>query len=108
MHIKIRGEMPPTDDSSLCNTCRHARITRGRKLDEELVYCSASHIQGVRITFKVTACSMHSDRRLPTYFELLPQAWILRPESGRRPAGFVRSSELRDEDLARYIAARRT
>jgi hypothetical protein len=51
---------------------------------------------------------MHSDRRLPTYFELLPQAWILRHESGRRPAGFVRSSELRDEDLARYIAARRT
>jgi hypothetical protein len=28
----------------------------------------------------------------------------LRPESGKRPAGFVRASDLRDEDFSRYLS----
>ena len=104
MHIKIYGGTPPNDGDSLCDTCRHSRITRGRRLDEELVFCDASHIRTTQITFKVTSCSDYSDQNLPTYFDLLQQAWILQPASRKRPAGFVRASDLRDEELLRHMA----
>ena len=77
-------------------SCRHARITRGRKLDEELVICSESPTAPIVITFKVTSCSGYLDDRVPTYFELMQQAWVLQPatskarrrlRSRQRPAG---------------------
>jgi hypothetical protein len=108
MRIKIHGGTPAHDGNSLCNTCRHGRITRGRSIDEEIVFCDASHMFPVRITFKVTSCSDHSDHNVPSYFELLQQAWILQPESRKRPAGFVRASDLRDEEYARYMSDLRT
>jgi hypothetical protein len=104
MRIKIHGGTPAGGDTSLCDTCRYSRITRGRSLDEEIVFCDASHIHTAQITFKVTSCSGYSDQRVPSYYELLQQAWILQPESGKRPAGFVRASDLRDEDFERYMA----
>jgi hypothetical protein len=48
----------------------------------------------VRITFKVTSCTAYIDVSELSYGQLLMQAWILRPGSSRRPAGFVRSSDL--------------
>ena len=99
MRIKIHGGTPSDADSSLCHTCRHSRVTRGRKLDEEIVLCEASHLKTTQITFKVTSCSDYSDRRMPSYMEMMQDAWILRPGSKRRPAGFVRASELRDEEI---------
>ena len=107
MHIKIRNGTPTHDETTLCNTCRHSRITRGRKLDEEIVFCSASHLTAAQITFKVTSCSGYSNQTEPTYYELMQQAWILQPGSRRRPSGFVRASELRDEELARYMSEAR-
>ena len=104
MRVKIHGGTPANGDSSLCDTCRHSRITRGRRLDEEIVSCDASFQRSVRITFKVTSCSDYSDQTLPTYFDLLQQAWILHPGSRKRPAGFVRASDLKDDDFARYMA----
>ena len=61
--------------------------------------CSALGLRGVQITFKVTFCSDYSDARLPSYMEMMQDAWILRPGSKRRPAGFVRGSDLQDEEL---------
>ena len=34
----------------------------------------------------------------------MQQAWILRPQSGKRPAGFVRASELRQEEFHNVVA----
>ena len=104
MRIKIHGGTPSDADSSLCHTCRHSRVTRGRKLDEEIVLCEASHLKTTQITFKVTWCSDYMDQTVPSYYELLQAAWILEPGSRKRPAGFVRASELRDEDFARYMS----
>ena len=104
MRIKVYRGTVPNEGDSLCNTCRYSRITRGRRLDEEIVFCDASHIKTTQITFKVTSCSDYSDQSLPTYFELMQQAWILQPESRKRPAGFVRASDLRDEEVAQYMA----
>ena len=66
--------------------------------------CEASHLRTTPITFKVTSCSGYDDQTTPSYFELLQQAWILRPSGRNRPAGFVRASDLRDEEFAQYMA----
>ena len=104
MRIKIHGGTPTQTGDSLCNTCRNGRITRGRRVDEEIVFCDVSHMFPTRITFKVTSCSEYNDHSVPSYWELMQQAWILRPESRKRPAGFVRASDLRDEELERFMS----
>ncbi len=99
MRIKIQDGTPISGESSLCSTCRCSTIVRGRTLDEELVLCSALGLHGVQITFKVTSCSDYADRRTPSYMEMMQDAWILQPGTRRRRAGFVRSSDLQEEDL---------
>ena len=100
MHIKVRGGTPPGERGNLCESCRHARIVRGRAIDEEIVFCDASPMRAERITFKVTSCSDHSDHRHATYWELIQQAWILQPGSRKRQAGFVRAKDLGADNLA--------
>jgi hypothetical protein len=107
MEIKIRGATSIHDENSLCASCRHSTITRGHRLDEEIVVCNASHVQARQITFKVSSCSHYDDQRLPSYYEFMQQAWILQPGSQRRGAGFVRAADLRDEDLHDFLAAMR-
>ena len=68
------------------------------------MFCDASHMFPTRITFKVTSCSDYIDQTVPSYFELVQLAWILQPGSRKRPPGFVRASDLRDEDFARYMS----
>lgn len=99
MLLKVYGGTPVNGDESLCETCVHSRITRGRRLEEELVLCHAGPMQTMTITFKVTSCTDYFDGREPSYHELLERAWILRPATPRRPAGFVRASELRRDEL---------
>jgi hypothetical protein len=99
MHIKVQDGTPISSESSLCATCRCSTIVRGRSLDEEIVLCSALGVRGVQITFKVTFCSDYSDKRSPSYMEMVQEAWILHPGSRKRPAGFVRGSELQEEEL---------
>ena len=104
MHIKVHGGTPLNSADSLCNTCRHSKITRGHKLDEELVICNASHLEATRITFRVSSCSHFIDQCCPSPYELMEQAWILQPPNGKRPAGFVRARDLREEEFARCMA----
>jgi hypothetical protein len=104
MRIKVYGGTVPNDGDSLCDTCRNSRITRGRRIDEEMVFCEASHLRTTRITFKVTSCSEYSDHRHPSCFELMQQAWILQPASRKQPAGFVRASDLREEEFSKFMA----
>lgn len=98
MLIKVHDGTPANGDESLCETCTHSRITKGRRLEEELVLCEAAPMQSIRVTFKVTSCTEYLDAREPSYHELLERAWILKPASTRRPAGFVRANELRYEE----------
>jgi hypothetical protein len=100
MRIKVQNGTVSNSESSLCNTCRHSTIIRGRSLDEEIVQCQAVAMRVTQVTFKVTFCSAYSDERLPTYVQMLEDAWILQPGSKKRPSGFVRGSDLRDEELA--------
>ncbi len=102
MRFKVQNGTPIESESSLCATCRCSTIVRGRTLDEELVICSALGLRGVQITFKVTSCSDYADKRLPSYFEMMEDAWILQPGSRRRPAGFVRGSDLQEEEMREF------
>src|SRR5437879_842469 len=99
MRIKIHGGTPQGDGNNLCGSCRHSRVIRGRTLDEEIVFCEASPMRTATITFKVTSCSDYDDQCLPTYWELMQQAWILQPGSRKQPAGFVRAWDLQDDEF---------
>ena len=96
---KIYGGTVRSDQKSLCSNCRFATIVRGQTLDEEVVHCQSVLTRGMRVTFKVTSCTAHSDVDQPTYMQLLEDAWILKPGSKKRPAGFVRHSELKAEEM---------
>ncbi|HSL20125.1 MAG TPA: hypothetical protein VK886_01225 [Vicinamibacterales bacterium] len=103
MRVKVHNGTASGSEASLCQTCRHSTIIRGRTLDEEIVHCQISPMSTTRVTFKVTSCSGYNDERLPTYMQLLEDAWILQPGTKRRPAGFVRASELREEELSNIM-----
>jgi hypothetical protein len=103
MRIKVYDGTASDMGHSLCDTCRHATITRGHRLEEEIVRCEAQPMVSVLIQFKVSECTAYVDSRLPTYAQLLEQAWILKSPKGRRSAGFVRSSDLRDEELQEVL-----
>ena len=104
MYLKVHGGTVEHSDPSLCITCRHSSIIRGRTLDEEVVQCSASVMRSFVVPFKVTSCSSYSDARLPSYADLVRQAWILEPHSRRRPAGFIHARELKADELSAVVA----
>lgn len=103
MLMKVYGGTRVQADASLCDTCRFSRIIRGRRFDEEIVFCSALVMPSVQIRFKVASCTEYVDSREPGYHELLEKAWILRPGAKKCAAGFVRAADLSEEEhLALY------
>jgi hypothetical protein len=101
MRMKVYEGTPSQSGDSLCETCRHSTITRGRRFNEEIVRCEALPSESTVITFSVTSCTAYLDADLPTYSELFDKAWILKPHDGKRPAGFVRASDLPFEERVR-------
>jgi hypothetical protein len=106
MLIKINRGTPIQEAESLCDSCRLSRIVRGRRFDEELVFCEATPMQATRITFKVTSCTDYRDHREPSYPELVEKAWILRPASRQRAAGFIRAADLEPEEAMSLLRDR--
>src|SRR5688500_18362524 len=96
MRMKIHAGTPLNSEIRLCSSCRFATIVRGRTLDEEVIHCQSITTRGMRVTFKVTSCTSHSDIDQPTYMQLLEDAWILKPASKREAAGCVKHSEDRE------------
>ena len=105
MRIKVLGGTPRHSDSSLCATCARSTIIQGETLDERIVECHASVMQGRLIPFRVTSCTAYNDARLPSYMEMVKTAWILEPHrTKRRPAGFFRGEDLTPLELADMAA----
>ena len=101
MLIKVYGGTRIQEADSLCQTCRHSHIVRGRREAEEIVICTGVVMRAMQITFKVTECTEYDDQHEPSYHELYEQAWILRPASKRRPAGFIRPTD-RERELRKF------
>lgn len=104
MQIKVRGGTPHHGGDNLCYSCRWSRVIRGQTIDEEIVHCDANHMTSIPIRFKVTSCSDYDDSRLPTYGELVQKAWILRPATKRRQAGFVHGRDLQYEEFTEIMS----
>ena len=100
MRLKIRGGTVPHGEASLCVTCRHATIVKGRSLREEIVQCDRLSSGHDLIPFPVTSCSGCSDRRLPSIRDMEDIAWILRTDPTRR-IGFIQARDLKPRD--RYV-----
>jgi hypothetical protein len=94
MRVKVYGGTPSHSGRTLCEHCKHSTITRGRRLEEEIVRCEAQSVGTTFVRFVVTECSSYLDASLPSYPELFEKAWILRPRDGKQPAGFVRTCDL--------------
>jgi hypothetical protein len=103
MPLKIRDGSATGSDSNLCSTCRFSTITRGHAPSEEIVQCEANPMRAVRIRFKVAFCTAYFDARLPTYVQMLEEAWILQPGSKKRRPGFVRHADLGPDERARLL-----
>jgi hypothetical protein len=101
MRLKIRGGTARDDEPSLCLTCRHATIIRGKNLRDEIIECGLLYREDSRMTFPVTSCSGYSDRRHPSLRQMEEIAWVLRTDRGKRRIGFVPARELRPKE--RYV-----
>lgn len=97
MRVKIQGGTADHGAPSLCLSCRWATVIRGPQLNHEVIVCKQMYPER-RITFRVVHCTGFSDRQLATLREMEEIAWILRSDTLRKRVGFVRSSELEDED----------
>lgn len=94
MRIKIQGGTLDHGQATLCHTCRHATIVKGRTLGEEIVSCGRL-TEHQRVPFTVTSCSGYSDRRLPSLADMEDIAWVLRSDAKRKQVGFVRAADVR-------------
>lgn len=105
MRVNVQDGTVVHSGRSLCGTCCHSTVIRGRSLDEEIVECHISGLQGRRIPFSVTSCTSYADARLPSYMDMVRTAWVLNPyRTKRRAAGFVRGDELSPLELAEIAA----
>lgn len=88
---KVNHGTPRHDGPALCDTCRHATIVHGVSINDDIVECSelSSSLRGNRIHFKVTMCSMYSDRRRPTLEMMREMAWELRTDTSGQKIGFM-------------------
>jgi hypothetical protein len=101
MHIKVRGGTVQHGEASLCVTCRHATVVKGRSLREEIVQCGLLSSGHDHIPFPVTSCSGYSDRRHPSLRDMEDIAWILRTDPKRKQIGFIQARQLAPKD--RYV-----
>jgi hypothetical protein len=104
MKLKVYGGTPREGEDTLCATCSHSRIIRGRSMDEEIIECRILGYGHRRITFRVTSCSDYNDSRLPSIMELMENAWVLRRGSKRRPAGFIHGKDLRTDEMIQMMS----
>jgi hypothetical protein len=98
MRLKIRGGTVHHGEPSLCLTCRHATIVKGRSLREEIVRCDRLTSGHDLIPFPVTSCTGYADRRHPSLREMEDIAWILRTDATRKRIGFIQARQLAPKD----------
>ncbi|HUE87876.1 MAG TPA: hypothetical protein VMO26_17525 [Vicinamibacterales bacterium] len=98
MRLKINGGTANHTEPSLCLTCRHATVVRGRTLGDEIIECGYLSGPNRRMAFPVTFCNAYVDRTHPTVREMEEIAWVLRTDAKRNQVGFVRASDLKPKD----------
>jgi hypothetical protein len=96
MGIHVRNGTP-LHGPSLCETCSHAHIEKGYRESEELILCGANYPMH-RVQFPMRECTGYVDKTRLGLNAMERIAWVLAPQGSKRTAGFVRASEVRDEE----------
>lgn len=79
----------PVGSTSKCETCANAQILRGFRESEMLVLCTYTFDRPLQVPFKVSECTMHSDKNRPSYEQMEKLAIEVRNSSTCKPAGFT-------------------
>jgi hypothetical protein len=95
MRLKLQGGTAREDEPTLCLSCRHATVIRGKNLHDELIDCGRLEGPMRRISFSVMSCSGYEDRRQTSLWHMETIAWVLRTERKSRKIGFVPARELK-------------
>jgi hypothetical protein len=98
MSVKVKNGTP-LYGPPLCETCTNALIQKGYRESEELTLCGANY-PAFRVPFRVRECTAYIDKTRQDLTAMERIAWILAPRGPKRQAGFVRASELRNEEEA--------
>ena len=86
------GSGTPRVSESLCDSCYWAHIPRGFAESEEVVLCAfLRHARSV--PFKVSQCTDHNDKRIPSKRDMEDIAWIIRTKDVNRSMGFAQREE---------------
>jgi len=94
MRLKIHDGTVDGSNVPLCQSCRHAVVVRGARLNDEVVECRMLD-EPRRISFPVRFCSVYVNRNHPTIREMEEIAWVLRSDAHRKTVGFVPSRKLK-------------
>jgi hypothetical protein len=92
MEITIKRGTRSSSSPRLCDSCWNGVVMRGASENEERVFCTAMQRE---VRTRVIECSGFAERNRTTLSDLTQIAWILRTDSNRQPAGFVRASDWR-------------
>lgn len=82
MSDKVIGGTPK-GFQSMCTTCRNAVNLTGLNC-QQVSYCQAL---GRRVTFPINTCSVYSDKRMPSLYDMEQIAWSIQSRN-RGPVGF--------------------
>jgi hypothetical protein len=93
MGVYVRNGTP-LDGPSLCETCSNAQVTKGYRIGEELVVCTANS-PSMRVNFRVRECTGYVDKNRQSLYEMQEIAWSLLPRGPKRSAGFEQVEQVR-------------
>ena len=92
MEIAIKRGTRSVSSPRLCDGCWNGVVTRGATESQERVYCTAMERE---VHIRIIECSAYVQRNRSTLKDLTELAWILRTDSNRQAAGFVRACDWR-------------
>lgn len=91
----------PLHGPSLCESCVHARVTKGYRESEQLVICDHGYPER-EVKFPVRSCSGFVEVKRQTLKQMEDIAWLIQPRGSKRQAGFV-SPDAQDNDNEKEI-----
>lgn len=87
MSFKIIGGTE-SGETSLCHTCRKSHIFRNQSSASENVICNANMSQPFEVKNRIVQCSLYSDSRRPTVWDMEQLAWQIRTDKSGKTIGF--------------------
>ena len=101
--IKVQDGTVRSDTKTLCLSCIHGHVIRGRNNEQKIV-CGRMMENGL-LNFPVVECNMYQDKSKPSLHDMEDIAWMLVTKKSSHAIGFVDPIEfnkIRDKDKDRF------